>query len=753
MEREEQFINSVKYSDVARAISRDFSRVFCVNVDTDVYVEFIPHENDEELDIRTIGKDFNTIVHSFEESAYAPDLDTFCTAVTKQNILNVLNVDSSFTLNYRMMIDQKPTYVRLKATRLNKDDPSHILFALSNTDAHMQRMAIYERAMSDQLTFAAVSEALTSDYDCIFYVDTLTNEYIEYSSSDAYKDLNFPPAGDDFFEMCRNDFIRIVFEEDRDVFLRAFDKNKLLKVLSSDRLPLLSFRVVLNKTPVHILVKITKMKQLDDHHIVLGLSNIEANLPRIQKYEQMREIANRDSLTGVKSKHAFSVEEERIDREIELGEAAPFAIVVFDVNGLKKVNDTRGHQAGDEYLCQSCKMICNVFSHSPVFRIGGDEFAALLTGRDYLRRGELIQELHNISTVHIGTDEAIVSCGLAEYNSEQDHCLRDIFERADAIMYKDKMLLKSLGAVTRDDADLLLTEDTEALPAINIRKHILIVDDQEINRKILGDLLSDDYDILKASNGIETMQMLRAHKDEIALVILDLYMPQMNGREVLQQMQVDEDLMSIPVIMLTVDQDAELDSLKMGAMDFISKPYPDINIVKARIAKCIELSENRDLIRHTQRDKLTGLYHFDYFIRYVDRFDQQYRGSALDALVCDIKHFHSINEQYGRQFGDLVLRDIGINFRKLARKTGGIGCRQNADTFLLYCPHRDDYEQLIEKFNSDLFVEKETADKVSLRFGVFKNANQESDIEKRFSRAKVAADIVANDLDAVCGFY
>lgn len=85
--------------------------------------------------------------------------------------------------------------------------------------------------------------------------------------------------------------------------------------------------------------------------------------------------------------------------------------------------------------------------------------------------------------------------------------------------------------------------------------------------------------------------MLKRHEDEIALLMLDLYMPNMTGWEVLVQMQVDERLSAIPVIVFTVDHDAEVRALKMGAMDFISKPYPDIETVKARIAKCIALSQ------------------------------------------------------------------------------------------------------------------------------------------------------------------
>ena len=491
------------------------------------------------------------------------------------------------------------------------------------------------------------------------------------------------------------------------------------------------------------------------HEEALSMDTLEKQISSMQT-ELMTQIAhvhgqaNTDELTGVKSKHAYFKMENELDEQLKNSSLSEFAIVVCDVNGLKKINDTQGHKAGDEYICRACKMICNVFSHSPVYRVGGDEFVALLTGRDYENRSVLMRELHQLSSAHITTDEAIVSAGLAEYEPGRDHSVREIFERADAIMYQDKTLLKSLGAVIREDGS---EPKQEGSVVLRMRKHILIADDIEANREILGDLLEDDYGIFYASDGVETLEMLRKHKDEIALLILDLYMPNMTGREVMQEMQIDEELMMIPVIVLTVDQEAELDCLKIGANDFISKPYPDIDIVKARIAKCIELSEYRDLIRRTERDKLTSLYNIDYFIRYVNLLDRQSSGAAFDAFVCDINRFHALNEQYGRQFGDLVLRSIGIGIRKLARKTGGIGCRKGGDTFLLYCPHRADYEQLIGRFTADLYVEKDTAEKVTLRFGVFANAEREPDVEQRFAYAGIAAEIAENHPDRICGYY
>ena len=210
---------------------------------------------------------------------------------------------------------------------------------------------------------------------------------------------------------------------------------------------------------------------------------------------------------------------------------------------------------------------------------------------------------------------------------------------------------------------------------------------------------------------------------------------------------------SVPVIVLTSDQASELDCLKTGAMDFIPKPYPDIEIVKARVSKCIELSEDRELIRYTERDKLTGLLNKDYFFRYVGRLDHLYRGTALDAVTCNVNRFQSVTKQYGRQFGDHVLRSIGAALRKLARETGGISCREEDDVFLLYCPHQDHYEQLISGFLSDALAGKEIADKVSVRFGIFADARQTEDIEERFERAKIAAERVKSDPERNCGFY
>lgn len=471
-----------------------------------------------------------------------------------------------------------------------------------------------------------------------------------------------------------------------------------------------------------------------------------------QNLSAARRMADIDPLTGAKNKNAYIQCEKKINAAIEKGEQEPFAVAVFDINDLKKVNDLYGHKEGDACIRAACEKICTIFNHSPVFRVGGDEFIAILSGEDYHVRKELMNQINAIpsdrSKIRWGET---LSVGMAEYDKDRHLSLLQVAEDADKAMYARKQYLKETILKKDDKADTETAFDY--IPVIHARKRILIVDDIAMNRAIMGDLLAEEYDISYASDGVEALKALQSQKDRIDLVLLDLQMPNLDGRKVIAQMQIDEELMSIPIIILTADQEAELDCLRMGAMDFIPKPFPDIEIVKARIAKCIELAEDRELIHYTERDKITGLLNKDYFFRYVGRLDYLYRETSLDAVACVVNKFHSVNKQYGRQFGEKLLRGIGMGLKKIARQTGGISCREEDNTFLLYCPHQDNYEQLINEFLSNVLSGKEIADMASVTFGVFTDARRVENIEVRFECAKIAADRVKNDPERNCGFY
>ena len=168
-----------------------------------------------------------------------------------------------------------------------------------------------------------------------------------------------------------------------------------------------------------------------------------------RQLELVRDMAGRDSLTGVKSKLAYAEAEKDMEEAIASGAAEGFALAVLDVNGLKLINDTLGHQAGDEYIQKASRMICAYFAHSPVFRTGGDEFVVILRGPDYEHRDEVVDMFKKESVAHIASKDVVVSIGISDYLPGSDMKLRSIFERADSEMYENKKYLKSLGASTR----------------------------------------------------------------------------------------------------------------------------------------------------------------------------------------------------------------------------------------------------------------------------------------------------------------
>ena len=170
----------------------------------------------------------------------------------------------------------------------------------------------------------------------------------------------------------------------------------------------------------------------------------------VEERDQARDVAFRDPLTGVKSKHAFAVAEGTLETRITDGEAEAFGVIVCDVNGLKKINDTLGHKAGDEYIRSACEILCRYFKHSPVFRIGGDEFVVLLQGGDYEARETILREFNALIEENIREGRVVASLGLAVYDPGRDRSFHEVFKRADDLMYERKMQLKSMGAEIRD---------------------------------------------------------------------------------------------------------------------------------------------------------------------------------------------------------------------------------------------------------------------------------------------------------------
>ena len=284
-----------------------------------------------------------------------------------------------------------------------------------------------------------------------------------------------------------------------------------------------------------------------------------------------------------------------------------------------------------------------------------------------------------------------------------------------------------------------------------LHRKVLIVDDEFIEREMLGAMLDSLYEIKYAGNGVEALDILRKDKDSMSLMILDLHMPELDGYGVLEKMRADSELRRIPAIVLTSEKEAEVKSLQLGAADFISKPYDMPDVVRARVQHAIELAEDSVIIHETERDELTGLFHKEFFFEYGKKIDIQ-NHIPMDAIVMDINRFHIVNELYGRDYGNTVLKKIGDGIHKLVSETGGLACRFDSNGFYIYIPHdpglMDSLPKEIEKMNKNL-----GEGNISLRMGVYSDDGSSLNMEQRFDRARLACNKLRNSYTTCFDFY
>ena len=288
---------------------------------------------------------------------------------------------------------------------------------------------------------------------------------------------------------------------------------------------------------------------------------------------------------------------------------------------------------------------------------------------------------------------------------------------------------------------------------ISDKRLILVVEDEAVNRALLSAILENDYEVIFAGDGVEALRKASENKAVLSLVILDLIMPGMSGQEVLRRIKADPEYQDIPVIVASGDQTQEIECLNAGASDFIQKPYPEPGVILARVRRTIELFEGRRIIQSTERDPLTGLYNREFFFSYAEQYDQHHRDTPMDAIVLDINRFGIINERYGRAYADEVLRRVGEKAREMVHDEGGIVCRREADIFLVYCPHREDYKAILDNASMGLAGEQNANNRVRLRMGVYSNVDKSLDFERRFDRAKMASDSVRNSFTRNIGVY
>ena len=180
--------------------------------------------------------------------------------------------------------------------------------------------------------------------------------------------------------------------------------------------------------------------------LILLLRNIQAERKAREEEREIRDLNRKvfvDALTSVRNKGAFDEYVQDMQKQIEQKEPIEFAIGVFDCDDLKKINDQYGHDKGNEYLKVASRLICKTFQHSPVFRIGGDEFTVIIRNEDYQNREALAEQFEQsrkeiCEKAENSWEKVCVAMGIADYDPEQDYSVNDTVRRADRLMYENK---------------------------------------------------------------------------------------------------------------------------------------------------------------------------------------------------------------------------------------------------------------------------------------------------------------------------
>ena len=314
----------------------------------------------------------------------------------------------------------------------------------------------------------------------------------------------------------------------------------------------------------------------------------ETTKQRAARERAFKEELYRDSLTGAYNRRYY---EEVVRKTI-----GPAGVALLDVDNFKICNDTYGHYAGDMALKTAANAIQSCIRESDLLiRYGGDEFLLVLPGipGDFLQtKLEQIRTAAQMTSVP-GYSHFRISLSIGGTMQTITDPMESIVRRADWLMYQAKCrknaVMVEVPGHHLSALEKLLQEKTQ----------ILLVDDSKMNRMLLREILGDGYHILEAENGQECLEKMQAEAGNIALVLLDINMPVMDGFEVLKAMNANHTIEDTPVIMISSeDSDAAIRrSYELGASDYVNRPF-DARIVYRRVTNTIKLyAKQRRLVQ------------------------------------------------------------------------------------------------------------------------------------------------------------
>ncbi len=432
------------FAHIAMSLARDYTELFYVNTETDEYTEYHTDDENGVLSEARRGTDFfESCKREVKLYVHPDDNEAFVKAMDRRFLAEELDRSGVFEMTYRRINGDASFYVRMKVTRM-KDDDRFIVIGVTDIDEQVKQRRAEEQMKEERAVYDRM-RALTGNFIAVYEVDPDTGRFREFGAADGYGRLELAKEGEDFFETSREAARALIDSEDAGLFLSAFTRENVMAEIERSGIFSLTYRLLLDGRSGYVQLKAAMVREQEGNRLIIGLNDVDTQVRQEKEYgerlAQAREQASVDALTGVRNRHAYLEAEAQMDDRIGRHGQPPFAVVIMDVNDLKKVNDTAGHQAGDQYLRDACRTICDTFKHSPVFRVGGDEFVVIAQGQDYEQIDGHLEKMGRYNEEASRSGGILIACGMAGF--EDDECVATVFERADRNMYENKKMLKA----------------------------------------------------------------------------------------------------------------------------------------------------------------------------------------------------------------------------------------------------------------------------------------------------------------------
>ncbi len=440
---EKEKSTSAIYSHISQALALSYTVLYYVNTETDEFIEY-RNENGVLKQHRAGTDFFKECMEEIPKQVHPDDRNSMRQALDKDNLMRELDRNSVFIITHRVITDAGERYVTMKLSRM-RDDPRFIVAGTTDTDEQLRQRWDEELVRKERIAFNRL-QTLTRDFLCVYIVDLATGQYREHSSTEQFRTFGMAPEGEDFFADTMKNIRQVLHPDDLSRFESTFTRENIIDEIERSGSFVISYRLMLGGEPHYVQLKASILEEDGSKRLVIGVSDIDTYVRQeeahARRLSQAINKASVDALTGVKNKHAYDMAVQLMDKKIAERSNPPFAVTILDVNDLKRVNDTQGHQAGDQYLIDACRLICKTFKHSPVFRVGGDEFAVISQGDDLEHIEELLaaMEKHNREALH--GHGIVIACGMARF--DHDDCVAPVFQRADQKMYRNKDKLKHI---------------------------------------------------------------------------------------------------------------------------------------------------------------------------------------------------------------------------------------------------------------------------------------------------------------------